>query len=229
MPVRVRPPRPAQPPAVALDLVALTVGPRTLDVLLVASPGAAAGWQLPTAAWTGAAALADEAESVAGFVLGTAPTWLEQVGAESAGAHPLGAPLSVGWVTAVPRGTAAAGEAAWHAVDALPATLPPRQRALVARAHAQVQQRLDHAPVAFHFLPPRFTLSALQEVYERLLGRAVHKASFRRALAGAALVEATEAMRTDGRGRPAQLYAFAPTARRGRGTARAIRFDFPVG
>jgi 8-oxo-dGTP diphosphatase len=228
------PPRPKTPAAtaagasLALDLVAFTIGEAALEVLLVREPGRAEGWQLPTAHYLPPAPLREAASRFAGFVLGSPPTWFEQVGAESEGQHPLQAALSIGWVTAVPRGTATAGDAAWHPVDALPGTLGARQQALVARAHAQVRQRLDHAPVAFHFLPPVFTLSGLQEVYERLLGRAVHKASFRRALAGAALVAPTEEWRSEGRGRPAQLFTLAPKPRSRRGVARAIRFDFPV-
>jgi 8-oxo-dGTP diphosphatase len=212
----------------ALDLVAFTIGEAALEVLLVRDPSRRDAWQLPAAHYQPSTPLADAAARFASFVLGSAPTWCEQVGAASEGQHPMQAAVSIGWVTAVPRGTAAAGEAAWHAVDALPASLASRHQVLVDAARAHVRQRLDHAAVAFHFLPPSFTLSGLQEVYERLLGRAVHKASFRRALAGAALVAPTEAWRSEGRGRPAQLFTLAPKPRARRGAARAIRFDFPI-
>jgi 8-oxo-dGTP diphosphatase len=72
-------------------------------------------------------------------------------------------------------------------------------------------------------LPATFTLSELQHMYELLLGRRLHKASFRRALAAAALVEPTDEWRSEGRGRPAQLYRFGPKKRR-RGR-RGVRFD----
>ena len=82
---------------------------------------------------------------------------------------------------------------------------------------------MDVAPVAFHLLPRTFTLSELQEVYEILLGRRLHKASFRRALQAAYLVEPTDEWRSEGRGRPAQLFRYAPRKRRG--VRRAVRFD----
>jgi hypothetical protein len=68
-----------------------------------------------------------------------------------------------------------------------------------------------------------FTLTELQSMYELLLGRRLHKASFRRALQGAWLVEPTEEWRSEGRGRPAQLFRYAP--RRRRSTRRGVRFE----
>jgi 8-oxo-dGTP diphosphatase len=60
-------------------------------------------------------------------------------------------------------------------------------------------------------------------VYELLLGRRLHKASFRRSLTAAFLVEPTDEWRSEGRGRPAQLYRYAPRKRRGgRG---GVRFE----
>jgi 8-oxo-dGTP diphosphatase len=86
-----------------------------------------------------------------------------------------------------------------------------------------VRDRLDQAPIAFRLLPPTFTLTELQAMYELLLGRRLHKASFRRALQGAWLVEPTEEWRSEGRGRPAQLFRYAP--RRRRSARRGVRFE----
>ncbi len=83
---------------------------------------------------------------------------------------------------------------------------------------------MDHSPVAFRLLPSTFTLTELQQIYEMLLGNRLHKASFRRALQSASLVEPTDEWRSEGRGRPAQLYRFSPRKRpRSR---RGVRFDF---
>src|SRR5258708_31130764 len=87
-----------------------------------------------------------------------------------------------------------------------------------------IEGRLDQAPKAFRLLPPTFKLSELQQTYELLLGKRLHKASFRRALQGAWLVEPTEEWRSEGRGRPAQLFRYAPKKRRR--PHRGIRFDF---
>jgi 8-oxo-dGTP diphosphatase len=86
-----------------------------------------------------------------------------------------------------------------------------------------IRSRLDQSPIAFRLLPPTFTLSELQGTYEILLGRRLHKASFRRALQSAWLVEPTDEWRSEGRGRPAQLFRYAP--RRRRANRRGVRFD----
>ena len=96
-----------------------------------------------------------------------------------------------------------------------------------AAVHA-VRTRVDQSPVAFRLLPPTFTLSQLQEVYELLLAPRLLKASFRRALHAAWLVEPTDEWHSEGRGRPAQLFRFAPRKRRGAsGEVRGIGGEGP--
>ena len=102
--------------------------------------------------------------------------------------------------------------------------LSPRQRAMVDAAVKTIQSRLDQAPIAFRLLPSTFTLSELQQMYELLLGKRLHKASFRRALQAAWLVEPTDEWRSEGRGRPAQLFRYLPKKRRR--SHRGVRFDF---
>ena len=106
-------------------------------------------------------------------------------------------------------------------------TLDGASRQMVDAAIQAVGGWLDGSPVAFRLLPPAFTLSELQEVYEVLLGRSLHKASFRRALQSARLVTPMREWRSEGRGRPAQLFRFAPRARKG--SRRGVRFDWLTG
>lgn len=213
---------------VAVDVVTLSPRDDTLAVLLVpAPPGARERWILP---WDGPRA--GEAIDVAGTriaraLLGSTPTLVEQVGAVTDGRHPAGVDFSLGVVALSPLDTAAptAGSAAdWFPLDALPA-LAPRHRAIVDRAAVAVRLRMEQAPIAFHLLPAAFTLGELQRIYELLLGRLLHKASFRRALQASRLVQPTDVWRSEGRGRPAQLFRFAPKKRRG--PQRGVRFDFP--
>ena len=117
-------------------------------------------------------------------------------------------------------------DSAWFALSDIPA-LTPRQRAVLDAALDAIRVRLDQAPIAFRLLPPTFTLSELQQTYELLLGRRLHKASFRRALQAAWLVEPTDEWRSEGRGRPAQLFRYAP--RRRRTQRRGVRFDLLSG
>jgi hypothetical protein len=102
-------------------------------------------------------------------------------------------------------------------------TLSPRQRDAVDASIAEMRAQVDQQPIAFRLLPAAFTLTDLQSVYELLLGRRLHKASFRRALHASALVEATDEWRSEGRGRPAQLFRYAPPRRKRQ--RRGIRFD----
>jgi 8-oxo-dGTP diphosphatase len=152
------------------------------------------------------------------------PTFFEQVGSfADTRRHPGDADVSIGIAALIPASVDSPLEdAEWFALDELP-PVAPRHRLIVDRAAAVVRQRVDQSPLAFRLLPAIFTLSDLQSVYELLLGRRLHKASFRRALQASYLVEPTDEWRSEGRGRPAQLFRYAPRKRRG--ARRGVRFD----
>jgi 8-oxo-dGTP diphosphatase len=227
MPARLAAARPVPRPAsVSIDVTVVTPAKRGLAALLVrGGRGARSRWALP---WDGprrGEPLDAAAHRIARSALGREPAWLEQVGGETGGRHPGGAELSIGFFALVPGdapGAAAPSGAEWFPAGD-PPPLAPRHRTLLAAAAAAVRARIDYSPVAFSLLPPTFTLSELQEIYELLLARRLHKASFRRALQAAWLVEPTDEWRSEGRGRPAQLFRYAP--RRRRGGRRAVRFD----
>jgi 8-oxo-dGTP diphosphatase len=226
--------RPAAPSRPSPRRVALTI-----DVVLLAAPGhrlmmllarardarSKERWELPFDGMRGEETIEDAAARVARAALGAPVAQVEQVAAfGDRRRHPAAADVSVAFLALVPPGSAAsaAAESAWFPVDELP-PVAPRQRAIIDGALQAVRARLDQSPIAFRLLPPTFTLSQLQEVYELLIGRRLHKASFRRALQAAWLVEPTDEWRSEGRGRPAQLFRFAP--RRRRGGRRGVRFD----
>ena len=165
-------------------------------------------------------ALATAAKSLSTKTVGASPRWMTQVGAFSDGTHPADTPISIAFVAVYPDGTVHDDEG-W--VRAESAVLPSRQKALLKATLGMLKHTVEYEPIAFHSLPATFTLRELQQVYELLLERPLHKASFRRSLHAAHLVEPTKAWRAEGRGRPAQLYKFAP--RRRRGTARGVRFE----
>ncbi|MDB4916003.1 MAG: family hydrolase [Gemmatimonadetes bacterium] len=209
----------------AVDVVVLSPRADALAVLLVRAPvGAREKWTLPWDAPQPGEGLEDAAARIASAALGTAPAYFEQVGTLSDGRrHPGEADVSVGIAALSPASAdAPMEEAEWFPLAGLPA-LAPRHRTVVDRAAAVVRQRVDQSPLAFRLLPPTFTLSDLQAVYELLLGRRLHKASFRRALQASYLVEPTDEWHSEGRGRPAQLFRYAPRKRRG--ARRGVRFD----
>ena len=182
-------------------------------------------WILPWDAPRGEESLADAAARVARATLGVAPSAIEQIRAFGDNRrHPGEAEVSVGFVALTPDSDRALPDAnlTWFGLGNLP-TLAPRHRAIIDAAFDAVRDRLNQAPLAFRLLPQTFTLSELQSIYELLLDRRLHKASFRRALQAAYLVEPTDEWRSEGRGRPAQLFRYAPRKRRD--NRRGVRFD----
>lgn len=214
----------------AIDVVLLTPRERTLAVLLLRTSEMRSRdrWVLPWDAPRQEEPPEQAALRIARGVLGSAPAALEQVAAFGDGRrHPGDAQLSISFVGLVPHESMAGAvdQAIWVDFDQLP-LMAPRQRAMVEAAVIDVRRRMDQSPLAFRLLPAAFTLSELQSVYELLLGRSLHKASFRRALQAAFLVEPTDEWRSEGRGRPAQLFRYAP--RRRRAIRRGVRFDLIV-
>lgn len=201
----------AVPPAPQVALVCLTLVDGGLAVLMPADVAARA------AVWPSAALLAGDApgavaDALARKVLQRSPAWRGQVGALVEGRQ-----LFVTYAAILPAGSPAPRGYAWQPVPRGGGS--PTIRAAV----SLLRDRLDREPVAFRLLPSSFTLSDLQQVYELLLERRLHKASFRRTLLAAHVVEPTDAWHSEGRGRPAQLFRFSP--RRRRGVQRAVRFE----
>lgn len=168
--------------------------------------------------------LDDAAARISRDALGIAPSLLDQVGARGGARRPAdaSAQLVVTYFGLVPEASASARDVTWSPLSSL-TSLPARQRDEVEAALTTIRAQIDRQPIAFRLLPSTFTLSELQSVYELVLGRRLHKASFRRSLHASALVEATDEWRSEGRGRPAQLFRYAPPRRRR--ARRGVRFD----
>jgi 8-oxo-dGTP diphosphatase len=203
----------------------LAIVRREIAVLLLANSNRAR-WSLPAALWGGREQPKAIASRLYRELAGTAPLWCEQVDARTDGAHPWEASISLVFAAAALPDSVVDDGATWHSVARLPARLASRQRSAVASAVTATRARLDREPIAFRLLPSTFTLTDAQRVYEALLGRRLHKASFRRTLLAARLVMSTDAWRSAGRGRPAQLFQYAPRTRRG--VAASLRFEQSV-
>jgi 8-oxo-dGTP diphosphatase len=181
-------------------------------------------WVLPSDTLRGDESLQESAWRISYAALGVTPTFLEQA-ATLGGARRYadGTQVTVLYFGLVPA-SAPAGDRVgeWMALSTIP-TVVDRHLVDVDVALASMRARVDQQPIAFRLLPPEFTLSELQAVYELLLGRRLHKASFRRSLHASALVEPADEWRSEGRGRPAQLFRYAPPPRKRQ--RRGIRFD----
>lgn len=202
-------------PAPLVALVCCTLVNGALAVLMTDGDERRPG-SLPTSVLPLSGNLEATAATLARTSLGHAPSWMAQSGTVATDG------LVIGYVSVVPTLTAVPDGFQWVPATKAAAT-SPLTASLVASAIALLRDRLDREPVAFRLLPATFTLSELQRVYEVLLERRLHKASFRRTLLAAHLVEPTESWRSEGRGRPAQLFRFSP--RRRRGVQRSVRFE----
>ena len=70
----------------------------------------------------------------------------------------------------------------------------------------RLRGKLDYSRIAFALLPDTFTLRAVQEVHEAILGHPLTKSPFRRKLLDRGLIQPTGAFETGGAYRPAALY-----------------------
>jgi 8-oxo-dGTP diphosphatase len=209
----------------SVDVVLMTAMGNELAVLFARNSTERERWSLPWRNSQTGETLDAAAARIAEEAIGEPPDWMEQIGAFGDGKrHPGDSEVSVAHVGLVPHETTSpsAGHT-WFPIGDLP-PLSPRQRAMVEAATRIIQSRLDQAPIAFRLLPATFTLSELQHMYELLLSKRLHKASFRRALQASWLVEPTDEWRSEGRGRPARLFRYSPKKRRR--PQRGVRFDF---
>ena len=199
-------------PAPQLVLACFTVADDALAVLMEDGADRRRA-QLPSAPIPATGSLEQAGDALARAAVGRVPAWRAQAGAL------MQEGLTLAVAAVVPSGTSAPAGSRWVPADRVPSS----QSGAVQSGLTMLRDRLDREPVAFRLLQPTFTLSELQQIYELLLERRLHKASFRRTLLAAHLVEPTEAWRSEGRGRPAQLFRYSP--RRKRGVQRSVRFE----
>jgi hypothetical protein len=208
-----------------LDLVLLAFQRGRLHLLVGSEPDGSGRTrrELPWVPYDGSEPLDAAVRQATRDVLGAVPGWLEQAGAfDARKRHPAEGGISIAFVGLIGDGSDIGAQFTWVELENLGA-IPPRQRAMLESALVMLRERLDFEPLAFRLLPSAFTLTELQQIYEQLLGQPLHKASFRRALQAAELVQPINEYRTEGRGRPAQLFRYAPRPRKP--PARSARFD----
>jgi 8-oxo-dGTP diphosphatase len=94
-----------------------------------------------------------------------------------------------------------------HPTGRLPPLAFDHER-IIEVAVTRMRGKLEWTTIAFELMPPEFTLTELQRVYEVILERRLAKPAFRRKILAAGVVRATPKMRRGGH-RPAILYRFA--------------------
>jgi 8-oxo-dGTP diphosphatase len=100
-----------------------------------------------------------------------------------------------------------AANAQWFPVSSVP-KLAFDHADILATALARLKGKVRYEPIGFELLPPRFTLSQLQHLYEAVLLSELDKRNFRKKVLGFGLLVALKEKQMNGRHRPAQLFKF---------------------
>lgn len=197
--------------SVAVDLVIFTVRDGLLQVLLVRRdpPPFAGTWALPGGPVGPRETLETAARRELGEKTGLDDVYLEQLYTfGDPDRDPRGRTVTVAYYALIQSGRVRADES----VSWFPAARPPR----LAFDHAKIlgtgvrrlRAKLEYTTVGFQLLPPKFTLTDLQNLYETILGKRLDKRNFRKKVLSLNLLRPHREKRAEGAHRPAQLYSF---------------------
>jgi 8-oxo-dGTP diphosphatase len=122
--------------------------------------------------------------------------------------------LSLAKITTAWKGETG-GRAEAHGADGERLSLAFDHADILGLAVKRLRGKLDYSQVGFELLPPQFTLRALQDVHEAILGVRFNKPAFRRRMLDKGVLEATGRREQGAAFRPAELFRFSKTNRRG--------------
>jgi 8-oxo-dGTP diphosphatase len=100
-----------------------------------------------------------------------------------------------------------AADAKWFPISKVP-KLAFDHADILATALARIKGKVRYEPIGFELLPPKFTLSQLQHLYEAVLETELDKRNFRKKVLGFGLLVPLKETRMSGPHRPAQLFRF---------------------
>ena len=95
----------------------------------------------------------------------------------------------------------------WIEVDKMPAMYSDHNE-MVNRALKLMREKIKTRPISFQLLPPLFTLTQLQRLYEAVIGEDVDKRNFRKRIKEMDYIEKTELIDKTHSKRGAALYRF---------------------
>lgn len=105
------------------------------------------------------------------------------------------------------RGDTDARDAAWFAVDDVPPLAFDHDH-ILSVAHTRLRNKVRYEPIGFELLPPKFTLTQLQNLYEIILGTRLDKRNFRKKILSLDILVALDEIQKDVMHRAARLYRF---------------------
>jgi 8-oxo-dGTP diphosphatase len=100
-------------------------------------------------------------------------------------------------------------DARWFPISRVP-KLAFDHADILATARMRLKGKVRYQPIGFELLPPKFTLSQLQHLYQAVLGVELDKRNFRKKVLGFDLLVPLKEKQMAGRHRPAQLFRFDP-------------------
>lgn len=100
-----------------------------------------------------------------------------------------------------------AADAQWFPISKVP-KLAFDHAEILATALTRLKGKVRYEPIGFELLPPKFTLSELQHLYEAVLGSELDKRNFRKKVLSFGLLVPLKEKQMAGRHRPAQLFRF---------------------
>lgn len=106
-----------------------------------------------------------------------------------------------------PQAATDARDAAWFAVSEARGLAFDHDR-ILATALERLKGKVRYQPLGFELLPPQFTLSQLQRLYETILETALDKRNFRKKILGMDFLVALDEVQKDVAHRAARLYRF---------------------
>jgi 8-oxo-dGTP diphosphatase len=105
------------------------------------------------------------------------------------------------------RAATDAADARWFPISKVP-RLAFDHADILSTALARLKGKVRYEPIGFELLPPKFTLSQLQGLYETVLGSDLDKRNFRKKVLSFGLLIPLKETQMTGRHRPAQLFRF---------------------
>jgi 8-oxo-dGTP diphosphatase len=108
------------------------------------------------------------------------------------------------------KATTDARSAAWFSIADVPSLAFDHEEILDA-AVRRLKGKVRYQPIGFELLPPKFTLSQLQHLYETILERPLDKRNFRKKILSMGLLVELDEIQQDVAHRAARLYRFDPS------------------
>ncbi|WP_231915336.1 NUDIX domain-containing protein [Lewinella sp. 4G2] len=171
-------------------------------------------WALPGYFVEKEEALDAAAQRVLRQMTGLEDVYLEQLATfGQPGRHALGRVITVAYYSLVkiddfePKAAGLAREVTWHTVHNL-GDLAFDHAEIVAVALKQLRESIRLRPVGFELLPPAFTLTELQHLYEAIWETELEKRNFRKKILAMNLLRDLGQVQQNVAHRPAKLYEF---------------------